>query len=150
MCKESNEDDTKRHYRTNKQRALTSLQLVYSCVFTCFRFASTLNMLLCLLFCAFVSQFQSSSMFPKIDFSPVCEFLVNVHTAKTGLLKCCLYTSRRLQQTAVSCKRSICKKKKFVKAVRLRFYPKIEHNELCRSIINLCMHPLSSTFFEFL
>ena len=90
MCKESNEDDTKETLQ-NKQRALTSLQLVYSCVFTCFRFASTLNMLLCL-FCAFVSSFQSSSMFPDIDFSPVCEFLVIVHTAKTGLLRCCLYT----------------------------------------------------------
>ena len=33
-----------------------------------------------------------------------------VHTAKTGLLRCCLYTSRRLQQTDVSCKRSICNK----------------------------------------
>ena len=86
MCKESNEDDTK------------SLQLVYSCVFTCFRFAATLNMLLllCLLFCAFVSLFQSSSIFPYIDFSPVCEFLVDFvdsHTAKTGLLRCCVYKS---------------------------------------------------------
>ena len=98
MCKESNEDDTKRHYRTNKQRALTSLQLVYSCVFTCFRFASTLNMLLCLLFCAFVSSFQSSSMFPYIDFSTVCEFLVIVHTAKTGLLRCCLYKKKQCQK----------------------------------------------------
>ena len=61
--------------QTNKRRALTSLQLVYSCVFTCFRFASTLNMLLCLLFSAFVSLTQSSSIFPYIDFSPVCEFL---------------------------------------------------------------------------
>ena len=61
MCKESNEDDTKEalhNKQTNKQRALTSLQLVYSCVFTCFRFASTLNMLLCLLLCAFVTSFQ--------------------------------------------------------------------------------------------
>ena len=32
------------------------------------------------------------------------------HIAKTGLLRCCLYTSRRLQKTAVSCKRSICNK----------------------------------------
>ena len=30
-------------------------------------------------------------MFPYIHFSPVCEFLVIVHTAKTGLLRCCLY-----------------------------------------------------------
>ena len=77
MCKESNEDDTKKTQK-NKPRALTSLQLVYSCVFTCFRFASTLNMLLCLLFCC-VSLIQSSSVFPHIHFSPVCEFIVIVH-----------------------------------------------------------------------
>ena len=34
MCKESNEDDTKDALQ-NKQRAHTSLQFVYSCVFTC-------------------------------------------------------------------------------------------------------------------
>ena len=90
MYKESNEDDTEETLQ-NKQRALTSIQLVYSCVFTCFRFASTLNMLFCLLLCAFVSSFQSSSMFPYTDFSPVCEFLAIVHTSKTGLLRCCLY-----------------------------------------------------------
>ena len=65
LCKESNEYDTKETLQTNKQKALTSLQV----------FASTLNMLLCLLFC-FVSFFQSSSVFPRIHFSPVCEFLV--------------------------------------------------------------------------
>ena len=62
---------------------------MYSCVFTCFRFAATLNML-CLLFW-FVSIIQLLSMFPRIHFSPVCEFLVIVHTAKTSLLRCCLY-----------------------------------------------------------
>ena len=77
------------------------------------------------------------------------------HTAKTGLLRCCLYTPRRLQQTAVSCKRSNCnkignKKNKFVKVVRLKFYPKTEHNGFLRSIISLCMHPHLSTFFELL
>ena len=30
MCKESNEDDTKETLQTNKQRALTSLQVFYS------------------------------------------------------------------------------------------------------------------------
>ena len=65
----------KRHYKTNRQGALTNLHVLYSCVFTCFRFASTLNMLLCLLFC-FVSLIQSSSVFPRIHFSPVCEFLI--------------------------------------------------------------------------
>ena len=75
MCKESNEDETNETLQTNEQKALTSLQSVYSCAFTCFRFASTLNMLLCLSFC-FVSLIQSSSVFPRFHFSPVCEFLV--------------------------------------------------------------------------
>ena len=88
-CKESNEDDTKETLQTNKQRALTSLQLVYSCAFTCLRFASTLDMLLCLLF-FFVSLIQSSSVFPRIHFSLVSEFVVEIHVAKTGLLRCCL------------------------------------------------------------
>ena len=75
MCKESNEDDTEETLQTNKQRALSSLQVLFSWVCTCFKFASTLNMLLCLLFC-FVSLIQSSSVFPRIHFSLVCEFLV--------------------------------------------------------------------------
>ena len=58
----------------------------------------------------FVLLIQLLSMFPHIHFSPVCEFLVTVHTAKTGLLRCCIYTLRRLQQTDVSCKRSNCNK----------------------------------------
>ena len=49
-------------------------------------------MLLCLLFC-FVSLIKSSSVFPCIHFSPACEFLVIVHTAKTSLLRCCLHTT---------------------------------------------------------
>ena len=76
MCFESNEDDTKETLQTIKPKALTSLQVVNSCVFTCFRLVSLLNMLLCLLFCVFVSLIQSSSMFPLIHFSPVCEFFV--------------------------------------------------------------------------
>ena len=96
-------------------------------------------------------------LFPHIHFSPVREFLadfVDSHTAKTGLLRCCLYTSCRSHQTAVSCKRSNCNKiennKKIVKVVRLRFYPKTEHNGFPRSIINLCMRPLLLIFFDFL
>ena len=30
------------------------------------------------------------------------KFPVEIHSAKTGLLRCCLYTSRRLQQTIAS------------------------------------------------
>ena len=44
------------------------------------------------------------------NFWPVRKFLVEIHTAKTGLVRCCLYTPRWLQQTAVSCKRSNCNK----------------------------------------
>ena len=97
---------------------------------------------------AFLSLIQLLSMFPHIHLSTVREFLVIVDTAKTDLWKC-RYTHRRLQQTVVSSKRSICNKNKIVEALRLRFYPKIEHNRLPRSVINLRMHPLSSTFFEF-
>ena len=46
----------------------------------------------------FVSSIQLLSLYPFIHFWPVREFLVEIHTAKTGLLRCCLYTSRRLQQ----------------------------------------------------
>ena len=44
-------------------------------LYTCFRFTSTLHMLLCLLFC-FVSLIQSSTVFPRFHFSFVCEFLL--------------------------------------------------------------------------
>ena len=40
-------------------------------------------------------HFTCCQLFPHIHFSPVCEFLayfVDCHTAKTGLLRCCLYT----------------------------------------------------------
>ena len=61
----------------------------------------------------------------------------------------------RSQQTAVSCKRSNSNRiennnKKFVNVVRLRFYPKTEHNGFPRSITSLCMHLHLSTFFELL
>ena len=151
-----------RHYKQTssavvQSTALTSLQLLFSWVSTCFRFAATLNMLLCLSLCIRVITslvVNCSSVFP---FSPVCEFLADFsdsHTAKTGLLSCCLYTPvgysgppSAVNDLSATTQITI---NKFVKAVRLRFYPKIEHNGCPRSIINLCMHPLSSTFFEFL
>ena len=39
-------------------------------------------------------HFTCCQLFPHVNFSPVCEFLadfVDSHTAKTGLLRCCLY-----------------------------------------------------------
>ena len=38
------------------------------------------------------------------------QILAHFYIAKTGHLRCCLYTPRRLQWTAFSCKRSICNK----------------------------------------
>ena len=38
------------------------------------------------------------------------DFLVEIHTAKTGVLRCCLYTHRLLQRTAVSCNDPIATK----------------------------------------
>ena len=50
-------------------------------------------------------------MFPHIHFSPACEFLVIVHTAKTGLLRCCLYTwmSGRAYESSLSMSRLVHK-----------------------------------------
>ena len=42
-------------------------------------------------------------------------FFVEIQNAKTGLLRCSLYTPRRLQQTAVICKRCNCNKKRTIK-----------------------------------
>ena len=75
---------------------------MYSCEFTCFRFASTLIVLLCLSLC-FVSLIQSSSLFLRAHFSPVCEFRVIVHTAKTGLLRCCFYSTSSSRRSRNSC-----------------------------------------------
>ena len=92
--------------------ALTSQQLMFSWVSTCFRFAATLNMLLCLSLCIRVNTslvVKCSHIFTFHLYEFLADF-ADSHTAKTGLSRCCLYTSRRLQQTAVSCKRSICNK----------------------------------------
>ena len=54
-------------------------------------------MLLCLSRSAFMSSRHLLSMFPHIHFTPVCEFLadfVDSQTAKTGLLRCCLYRGK--------------------------------------------------------
>ena len=71
---------------------------------------------------------------------------------KTCLLICCLYTPRRLQQTAVSCKRSNCNKiennkNKFVKVVRLRFYPKTAKQRVS-PFYHVALHV--SSFVDFL
>ena len=64
-----------RHTTDEQTKNTHESQVLFSWVCTCFSFASTLNMLLCLSFC-FVSLIQSSSVFPRTHFSSVCEFLV--------------------------------------------------------------------------
>ena len=65
------------------------------------------------------TQFQVRSSFLLDVVVRLCPVIVNsicipnsctFHIAKTGLLRCCLCTTRRLQWTAVSCKRSSCNK----------------------------------------
>ena len=46
----------------------------------------------------FVSSIQLLSLYPFINFWPVREFLVEIHAAKTGFLRCCLYNTRRLRR----------------------------------------------------
>ena len=51
---------------------------------------------------AFESSLHLLSMFPHTHFSPVCEFLadfVDSHTAKTGLLRCCLCSFQLLLES---------------------------------------------------
>ena len=58
-CPTDEDNTNKEETLPNKQaQALTSLQLLFSWVFTCFRFASTPEKLSCLLLWAFVSSFQ--------------------------------------------------------------------------------------------
>ena len=78
--------------------ALTSLQLMFSWVSTCFQASGHIKhvvVLVALHSCHHLTCCQCSTYF-----SPVCEFFadfVDSHTAKTGLLRCCLCTPRRLQ-----------------------------------------------------
>ena len=48
-------------------------------------------------------------------FWPFRVFLVEIQNAKTGLLRCSLYTHSSVQQTAVICKRCNCNKKRTIK-----------------------------------
>ena len=88
----------KRHYR---QTSSGHSRVFGCCSRECSHASSLrphLNMLLCLSLC-FVSSLQLFSMFLYIHFSPVCEFLVIVHTLKTGLLRCCLYRIQGIAQS---------------------------------------------------
>ena len=99
-------------------------------------------------------HFTCCQLFPLIHFSPVFEFLAEVvdsHTAKTGLLRCCLYTPRRLLKTAVSCKRSICNKienkNKFVESRSSEVLP-IDRTQRVAPLYHESLH--ASSFIDFL
>ena len=65
--------------------------------------------------CTSWRQFQLFSLLHSLIFWPFRVFLVEIQNAKMGLLRCHLYTHRRLQQTAVICKRCNCNKKRTIK-----------------------------------
>ena len=75
---------------------------MYSWVSTCF---SSFNMLLCLSLCA---EFTCCQCTKLIHFLTCAGISCRDSHCENGLVRCCLYTPRRLQQTAVSCKRSNC------------------------------------------
>ena len=58
------------------------------------------------------SKFTSWCYSPTLSCQRQLRLYYMLHIANTGQLECCPHTSRRLQQTAVSCKRSISNKKK--------------------------------------
>ena len=101
----------------------------------------------------FVSSIQVLSLYQFIQFLTCTRIPCRDSHCENGLVRCCLYTSRRLQQTAVSCERSICNKirEKIVKVARLRFYPKTANNGSLQSIMSLArkhMCGLSLNYYE--
>ena len=89
----------KRHYKQTSAAVVQSTARVFSWCPRGFLHASGLRPhLTCCCACrsAFVSSIHLLSMFPHINFSPVRKILadfVDSHTAKTGLLRCCLHNS---------------------------------------------------------
>ena len=70
----------------------------------------------------FVSPIQLLSLYQFIQFLTCTRIPCRDSHCENGLVRCCLYTPRRLQQTAVNCERSNCNKiNKIVKIARLRF-----------------------------
>ena len=100
----------------------------------------------------FVSPIQLLLLYQFIQFLTCTRIPCRDSHRENGLVRCCLYTHRRLQQTAVSCERSICTKirEKNVKVARLKFDPKTANNGSPRSIMSLCMYVHLWTFFELL
>ena len=97
---------------------------MYSWVSSCF---GSFNMLLWLLLCTSCHQFNCCQCTKLSHFLTCTGIPCRDSHFENGLVRC-LYTSRRSQQTAVSCKRSNCNKIKNMKVARLRFYPKTANN----------------------
>ena len=86
--------------------ALTSLQLMFSWVSTCFKFCGHIKHVVVLVALHSCQHFTCCQLFTHMHYSPVCEFLadfVDSHTAKTGLLRCCLYSFRH-PRSKTSCR----------------------------------------------
>ena len=100
----------------------------------------------------FVSPIQLLSLYQFIQFLTCTRIPCRDSHCENGLMRCCLCTPRWLQQTAVSCKRSICNKtrEKIMEVARLRFYPKTANNGSPRSIMSLCTYAHLWIFFELL
>ena len=84
----------KRHY---KQTSSGHSRVFSCCSRECSHASGLRPHSTCCCACRYASchYFTCCQMFPHIHFSPVCEFFadfVDSHTAKTGLLRCCLYT----------------------------------------------------------
>ena len=98
-----------------------------------------------------VSPIQLLSLYQFIQFLTCTRIPSRDSHCENGLVRCCLYTPRRLQQTAVSCERSNFNKiSKIVKVARLWFYPKTANNGSPCPIMSLCMYAHLWTFFELL
>ena len=71
----------------------------------CFR---SLHTLLGFSLCTSNRPFNCCSCTHLFNFWPVREFLVEIHTAKTGLLRCCLYTQNQIMVRTSGTLRSSC------------------------------------------
>ena len=78
---------------------------MYSWVSTCFKFIPHVVGLV-----ALCDEFSCCQCTKLIHFLTCTGIPCKDSHCENGLVRCCLYTSRRLQQTAVSCKRSCCNK----------------------------------------
>ena len=68
-----------------------------------------------------------------------------------GLVKCCLYTFRRMQQPAVSCERSNCNGIRTNSEIRTsEVLSKTANNVFLRSIMTLCISLMCGLSFELL